>query len=40
MKEEILRISEKLIILKGIDEVKLEYIKGYIDAIIYEKKEE
>ncbi len=43
MKEEMLRISEKLLLLKKINESKLEYIKGYVDAKLYEeelKKEE
>lgn len=43
MKEDILRISEKLLLLKKVNESKIEYIKGYVDAKVYEeelKKEE
>ena len=40
MKEEMLRISEKLLLLKKVNESKLEYSKGYLDAKLCEKKDE
>lgn len=40
MEEEILRITKKLIIFKKNNNLKFEYIKGYIDAKLYEKEEE
>ena len=40
MKEEMLRISEKLLLLKKVNESKLEYIKGYLDAKLFEKKDD